>query len=231
MENSPFDQDSLLPKIDFGNPHPISAAEIRAFFTAICAGKWVLAVKGQPHWAFRAFFEFCRCCSNGLRKKPFGYHGLNFNSANGVFSKKPQSNQIEVQEHEYYKSGMGDGDESSEHDVIEFRKPASLEELAVFLTRGQLIPLDLPVLDSNDFYVPPTAKIYLLFYMAWREIAPFKTVTEIHDWLIRMKAIPPHAKRKDGVDKSRNTRALLKRIGFPLHQGGRPKKKNLQLPA
>jgi hypothetical protein len=46
-----------------------------------------------------------------------------------------------------------------------------------------------------------------------------------------MKAIPADTPDKEGKDSSRNTRILLKRIGFPLaDKGGRPRKKTLQLP-
>jgi hypothetical protein len=42
-----------------------------------------------------------------------------------------------------------------------------------------------------------------------------------------MKAIPADTPDKDGKDSSRNTRTMLKRIGFPLtNKGGAPKKKN-----
>jgi hypothetical protein len=217
-------QDSFLPKIDMENPCQITTSEMRKFYTAICAGKWTPAAKGQPDWAFSALGEFCRSCGMGLRKKSFGYRGLKSDfSQTGESFVEPALEQ------------KGDGeDEFYEPDDVEFRKPTNLEELAIFLTRGKLIPLDLSVPDNDqEFYIPHTARAYLFLFIAWRELAALKTKTvpAIHRWLIRMKAIPADIPDKDSdlgrKDSSCNTRTLLNRIGFPLaDKGGRPRKKN-----
>jgi hypothetical protein len=208
-------QDSLLPKFDMENPREITVSEMRKFYTAICAGKWTPAAKGQPEWAFRALGDFCRGCGKGLRKKSFGYHGLksDFSQAAKSFV-EPDLEQFGDSETEFCES-----------DFIEFRKPTNLEELAVFLTNGKLFPFDLSVPDNDqEFYIPHTARTYLIFFIAWREIAALKTVAEIRNWLVRMKVIRADTPDKDS---SRNTRTLLKRIGFPLaDKGGRPRKKN-----
>ena len=188
---------------------------MRKFYTAICAGKWTPAAEGQPEWAFRALGEFCRSCGTGLREKSFGYRRLKSD-----FSQPPKPFTKPLNQ-------TGDGeDEFCERDIVEFRKPTNLEELAIFLTGGKLIPLDLSVPDTaKEFYVPPTASAYLIFFIAWREIAALKTVRAIHRWLVEMKAIPNDTQDKDGKDRSHNTRALLKRIGFPLSdKGGAPRK-------
>lgn len=210
-------QDSLLPKIDFEKPRKITTSEMRKFYIDICAGKWTLAVKGQPDWASRAFSEFCRSCRAGLRNKSIGYAAL-----------KPTFSQPAKSLVESNLDQVGDVEDNVyESDAIEFRKPASLAELAVILARGKLIPLDVPVPDNDrEFFISHTARAYLFFFIAWREISALKTkkVSAIHKWLIRMKAIPTDTPYKD---TSRNTRALLNRIGFPLaDKGGRPKKKN-----
>jgi hypothetical protein len=207
-------QDSLLPKIDMENPSEITTSEMRKFYTAICAGKWTPAAKGQPDWAFKALGEFCRSCGTGLRKKSFGYRGLKSD-----FSKTAKSF-VEP----YLEEHGDDEDEFCESDSVKFWKPTNLEELLIFLTRGKLIPLDLSVPDSSELYIPHTARTYLIFFIAWREIAALKTVAKIHNWLVRMKVIRADAPDKDS---SRNTRTLLKRIGFPFaDKGGRPRKKN-----
>ena len=222
MEISTQNQDSLLPKIDLENPRQFTTSEMRKFYTAICAGKWTPAANGQPDWAFKALGEFCRCCNDGLRKKSFGYRGLKSDfSQTGESFVEPALGQ----------KGNG-GDEFYEPNLVEFRKPANRDELLLFLTRGKLFPLDLPVPDNDqEFYIPHTARVYLIFFIAWQELAALKTVPEIHNWLVKMKAIPADTTDKDGKDSSRNTRTLLKRIGFPLaDKGGRPRKKTLQLP-
>jgi hypothetical protein len=214
MENFAPDQDSLLPKIDKKTPRQISASEIRDFYTAICAGKWVPAAKGQPDWAFNALNEFCRCCRTGLRKKSFGYLGsVPHLSSTNKSHNEPDSEQIADGEAEFYESDFG-----------EYRSPTNLEELAIVLANGKLFPLDLKVPNSTELYVPHTARLYLIFFIAWREFDALKTVKEIHQRLIKMKAIPADPPHKE-TDSSRNTRTLLKRIGFSLaDKGGRPKK-------
>lgn len=217
MENFVPDQDSLLPKIDQKNPRQISASEIRDFYTAICAGKWVPAAKGQPDWAFNAFNQFCRCCRTGLRKKSFGYLGS-----------VPHLSSTEKSYNEPHSEQTADGEaESYESDFVEYRSPTNLEELAIFLANGKLIPLNLTVPGNAELFIPHTARLYLIFFIAWREFDALKTLPEIHERLIKMKAISADAPHKDS---SRNTRTLLKRIGFPLNQRGRPRKKKLQLP-
>jgi hypothetical protein len=219
MKSSALNQDSFLPKIDLENPRQINASDMRKFFGAICAGKWTPAAKGQPDWAFSALGEFCRSCGTGLRKKSLGYRGLKSD-----FSQPPKPFAEPLEQ-----TG-DDEDESYESDFVEFRRPTNLEELAIFLTHGKLIPFDLPVPDNDqEFFIPHTARAYLIFFIAWRELAALKTKTvpAIHSWLIRMKAIPADTPDKDGKDSSRNTRTMLKRIGFPLtNKGGAPKKKN-----
>jgi hypothetical protein len=227
MEISALNQDSFLPKVDFEKPREITASEMRTFFVAICAGKWTPAANGQPDWAFKALREFCRGCRAGLRKKSIGYAA--FNSDSSQTAKSFVESDMEQ---------VGDSEnEFCESDFVKLRKPTNLEELAVFLSHGKLIPLDVPVPNTpEEFGIPPTARTYLFIFIAWRELDALKTktVSEIHHWLIRMKAIPPDNPDKDKKlgreDGSRNTRTLLKRIDFPLNKGGRPRKKNLQLP-
>jgi hypothetical protein len=211
MEISTPNQDSLLPKINLENPRQIEISDMRKFFVAICAGKWTPAANGQPEWAFRALNEFCRCCGTGLRKKSLGYRGLKSGCSQTAES---------FVEPDWEQPGDGE-DEFYEPDFVEFWKPTNLAELSIFLTRGKLVPLDLPVPDTGEeFYIRHTARAYLIFFIAWRELAALKTVPEIHGWLVSMKVIPKEA-------DPRNTRTLLKCIGFPLtDKGGRPRKKN-----
>lgn len=205
MQISALNQDSFLPKIDSENPRQIDTSAMRKFFVAICAGEWTPAADGRPAWAFRALNEFCRCCGTGLRKKSLGYRGL----------KSDISQTAEPLEQ------LGDGeDEFYESDSVEFRRPRNLEELAISLAHGKLIPLDLSVPDTaEEFYIPHTARAYLIFFIAWREFAELKTVQTIHDKLVSMKVIPKNA-------NPRNARTLLKRIGFPLTDKGGPPRKN-----
>jgi hypothetical protein len=209
-------QDSLLPKIDLENPSPINTSEMRKFYTAICAGKWTLAAKGQPDWASKALGEFCRCCNDGLREKSLGYRGLKFDSPKLL----ALCSELEVIR-----------TNSAIQALLTFKNKRAFDKFETFFC-GKLTPLDLRVPDSaEEFGVPHTARAYLIFFIAWRELAELKTVRAIYNWLIRMKAIraDTHDKKdpnKD-TDHSRNTHTLLKRIGFPLtDKGGAPKKKN-----
>ncbi len=218
MEISAQNQDSFLPKIDLEKPRQITTSEMRKFYTAICAGKWTPAANGQPDWAFRALNEFCRSCYAGLHEKSLGYVGLKFDSP-----KLPTLySRLEVIR-----------TNSAIQALLTFKNKKAFDKFETFFC-GKLTPLDLRVLDSaEEFYIPHTARTYLFFFIAWREVAALKTKTvpAMHRWLLIMKAIPADAPDKDGKDSSRNTRTLLKRIGFPLaDKGGRPRKKTLQLP-
>jgi hypothetical protein len=211
MKISAPNQDSLLPKIDLENPRQITTSEMRKFYTAICAGKWTPAANGQPDWAFKALGEFCRCCNDGLREKSLGYGDLKFNAPKlpALYSR------LEVIR-----------TNSAIQALLTFKNKKAFDKFETFFC-GKLTPLDLRVPDSaEEFGVLHTAWAYLIFFVAWREVAALKTVRRIHDCLVSMKVA-----RADTVGKehSRNTRTLLKRIGFPLaDKGGRPRKKTLQ---
>jgi hypothetical protein len=201
-----------VPEIDLGNPSKIDTSEMENFFEAIRMGKWTPAADGRPDWAFRALNEFCRCCGMGFPKKPQGYAGLKSD-----FSQTTEPlDQFEDDEDEFYDS-----------DIFDVRRPTDFEQLSIFLTRGQLIPLDSSVQDTTGVFSPPhTARVYLIIFLKWQEVATLKTVRKIHKWLVCMKAIPADPPYKD-KDSSRNTRTLLKGIGFPLvDKGGAPRKKN-----
>jgi hypothetical protein len=221
MEILTLNQDSFLPKIDLGNPCQIATSEMRKFYTAICAGKWTPVANGQPDWAIRALGEFCRCCGTGLRNKSFGYRGL-----------KSDFSQTAESFVESDGAQLGDGeDEFYEPDAVEFRRPTNPIQFWQALTRGKLTPLDLPVPDTGEeFYIPPTARAYLTIFLMWPEVHARKTVRQIHDWLVQMKAIKKTENtklNKKGIiyrPYPHNTRTLLNRIGFPLtDKGGAPK--------
>jgi hypothetical protein len=209
-----FGQDSLLPKIDFENPCQITTSEMRKFYTAICAGKWTPAAKGQPEWAFKALGEFCRCCNDGIREESLGYRGLKFDSP----KLSALCNTLEVIRKN-----------SAIQVLLTFKNKKAFDKFETIFC-GKLTPFDLRVPDSaEELSVPHTARAYLFFFIAWQELATLKTKTVpvIHHWLIRMKAIPADIPDKDKElgrkDGSRNTHTLLKRIGFPLNKGGRPR--------
>jgi len=212
MEISALNQDSLLPKIDLENPRQLAVSEMRKFYTAVCAGKWTPAAKGQPEWAFRALNEFCRSCRSGLREKSFGYLGMKFDAP-----KLPAL----YSELEVIRTN------SAIQALLTFKNEKAFNKFESLFC-GKLIPLDLSVPDTaEEFGIPHTARAYLIFFIAWRELAALKNVRAIHDWLVKMKAIPDDNLKKGGNDRSHNTRALLKRIGFPLtDKGGAPRKKN-----
>jgi hypothetical protein len=204
-------QDKFLPKIDLKNPRQITASEMRRFYTAIHAGKWTPVADGRPDWAFKALGEFCRCCNDGLRDKSLGYGGLKFHSP-----KLPAlCSRLEV-----IKTN------SAVQVLLTFKNKKAFDKFETFFC-GKLTPLDLQVPDSaEELGVLHTAWAYLIFFVAWREIAALKTVRRIHDCLVRMKVT-----RADTEEEkhSRNTRTWLKRVGFPLtDKGGRPRKKTLQ---
>lgn len=210
MKISTPNQDSLLPKINFEKPREITTSEMRKFYTAICACKWTPAAKGQPDWAFRALGEFCRCCNDGLREKSLGYRGLKFDSPK-LLTLCSELKVIRTN--------------SAIQALLTFKNKKAFDKFETFFC-GKSTPLDLSVPDNDqEFYIPHTARAYLFFFIAWRELAELenKTVPTIHRWLVRMKATPAVKHDIDGKDSSRNTRTLLKRIGFPINKGGRPR--------
>jgi hypothetical protein len=196
-------QDKFLPKIDLKNPRKITMSGMGKFYTAICAGKWTPAAKGQPDWAFRALGEFCRLCRGGLHDKSFG--------------ERPKPPKLPTL--------------CSTLEVI--RTNPIPQILLTFKNRkdfknffpsfcGQAVPFDLPVPNiPTEFCAAEVARVYLIIFLEWQEIASLKTVPNIHKWLIRMKAINPDPPDKD---MSRYTRRWLKCIGFPLQGAGRPKR-------
>jgi len=220
MKISVQNQDSFLPKIDLEKPRQIATSEMRTFYTAICAGKWTPPGDYRPEWAWQALGEFCRCCGSGLRNKSLGYRGLKSDFfQTGESFVESGAEQLGDDEDEFY-----------EPSFLDFPQPPTNPiEFWQALTHGKLIPLELPVPDTNaEFYMPHTARAYLIIWLFWEKVAERKTVREIHEWLVQMKAIPPTPKLKKN-EKGKffrpyrhNTRTLLNRIGFPLTDKGGP---------
>ena len=210
---------AFLPKIDVKNPHSIGGSEMRRFYVAMCGGKWTLTADWLPDWAewppgadkvpdwaFKALGEFCRCCYKGLRNKSLGYLGLRSDSPKLA----TLCSKMEVLR-----------TNSANQILLTFKSRKAFNSFFP-LACGQMVPLDLPVPDTDrEFSIPPTAQAYLTIFLAWPEVFKLKNAKEANAWLFRMKAFD----KEDGYP--RNTYNLLKRIGFPLtDEGGAPRKKN-----
>jgi hypothetical protein len=205
MKISTPKQHKFLPKIDLKNPREITMSEMGKFYTAICAGKWTPAAKGQPDWAFRALGEFCRLCRGGLRDKSFGKRPappkLPTLCSTMEVIRKNQNPQI----------------------LLTFKNQRAFKNFFPSFC-GKLGRLNLKTPPAEDFNKPEKARVYLIIFLGWREIAALKTVPDIHRWLIRMKAIPADSAGNEDKSRHRYTRRWLKCIGFPFQGAGRPKR-------
>ena len=213
-------QIATAPQIDMENPGQILGMvqnpKMKAFITAICASKGTVEAEGLSQWEARAAQEVWRCWGIEPQTKSQDFClGLLLG----------------------FWAGMKVSPENMEH---EFKEPG----LAAFLAENDLKQLSISVYaneacespqaaedffsgfnagkkttpEAMRYFSPPhTTVVYLIIFFARRDIAALKTVSAIHNWLVSKKVIPKKA-------DPRNTRTLLRRIGFPFVDAGRPRK-------